>query len=57
MVRFLIEDMYVPKGRRMAASHPRELINKVIDFSLYEGLKPVITKELLKQAWDAYFLN
>jgi SpoVK/Ycf46/Vps4 family AAA+-type ATPase len=57
MVRFLIEDMYVPKGRRLAASHPRELINKVVDFSLYEGRKPVITEELLKQAWDAYFLN
>ena len=57
MVRFLIEEMYVPKGRRMAASHPRELINKTIDFCLYEGVKPVVSKELLKQAWNSYFLN
>ena len=57
MVRFLIEEMYVPKGRRMAASHPRELINKTIDFCLYEGIKPVINKDLLKQAWNSYFLN
>lgn len=57
MVRYLIEEMYLPRGRRMAASHPRELINKVIDFSLYEGRKPVISKELLKQAWSAYFLT
>ncbi|MEN8169063.1 MAG: hypothetical protein ABFS08_02440 [Pseudomonadota bacterium] len=57
MVRFLIEEMYVPKGRRMTASHPKELINKVIDFSLFEDRKPVVSKELLRQAWNAYFLN
>ena len=57
MVNFLIEEMYVPKGRRMAASHPRELINKTIDFCLYEGTKPAISKNLLKQAWNSYFLN
>jgi hypothetical protein len=57
MVRYLIEELYVPRGRRMAASHPKELVNKVIDFSLYEGRKPVISKDLLKQAWNAYFLN
>ncbi len=57
MIHFLIEEMYVPTGRRMTASHPKELINKVIDFSLFEGVKPVLSKELLKQAWDAYFLN
>ncbi|MCW8918981.1 MAG: ATP-binding protein [Gammaproteobacteria bacterium] len=57
MVRYLIEELYAPRGRRMTASHPKELINKVIDFSLFEGRKPVISKELLKQAWSAYFLN
>lgn len=57
MVRFLIEEKYVPTGRRMTASHPRELINKVIDFCLFEGNEPAISKELLQQAWDSYFLN
>lgn len=57
MVRFLIEEMYVPRGRRMTASHPKELINKVIDFCLFEGVEPVINRELLGQAWDSYFLN
>lgn len=57
MVRFLIEEMYVPRGRRMAASHPKELINKTIDFCLYEGTPPVISKDLLEQAWDSYFLK
>jgi len=57
MVTYLIENYYQPRERKMAASHPKELINKVIDFSLYEGVKPKITKELLAQAWDSYFLT
>jgi SpoVK/Ycf46/Vps4 family AAA+-type ATPase len=57
MVRYLIDELYVPRGRRMTASHPKELINKVIDFSLFEDRKPVISKELLRQAWNTYFLN
>jgi len=57
MVTYLIDSFYQPRERKMAASHPKELINKVIDFSLYEGVKPKITKELLAQAWDSYFLT
>jgi len=57
MVSYLIESFYHPREKKMAASHPKELINKVIDFSLYEGVKPIVTKELLAQAWDSYFLT
>lgn len=57
MVSFLIENFYQPREKKMTASHPKELINKVIDFSLYEGVEPKISKELLTQAWDSYFLT
>lgn len=57
MVTYLIENLYLPREKKMAASHPKELINKVIDFSLYENVKPKVTKELLAQAWDSYFLT
>lgn len=57
MVTYLIDNFYQPRERKMAASHPKELINKVIDFSLYEGVKPEITRELLAQAWDSFFLT
>jgi hypothetical protein len=57
MVEFLIENYYLPREKKMAASHPKELINKVIDFSLYEGVSPKISEELLAQAWDSYFLT
>jgi hypothetical protein len=57
MVNYLIEEFYEPREKKMTASHPKELINKVIDFSLYEGVKPELSKELLAQAWDSYFLT
>jgi hypothetical protein len=57
MVSFLIENFYRPRDKKMAASHPKELINKVIDFSLYEGVEPKISEELLAQAWGSYFLT
>jgi len=57
MVTYLIENFYLPREKKMTASHPKELINKVIDFSLYEDINPKVTKELLAQAWDSYFLT
>jgi hypothetical protein len=57
MVRFLAEELYASTGRKMTASHPREIINKVIDFSLFDGNKPVLDKDLIQQAWNAYFLD
>jgi len=53
----LIADFYVPSKRPLAACHPRDLINKVIDFSLYEGVEPRLTRESLARAWDAYFVS
>ena len=56
MVDYLISEHYRPSGINMAASHPKELINKVIDFSLYDGIEPAISEELLAKAWNAFFV-
>lgn len=57
LVDYLINDYYKPAKRSLAACQPRDLINKVIDFSLFEGVKPALTKELLARAWDTYFVS
>lgn len=57
LVDYLINDYYKPAKRSLAACQPRDLINKVIDFSLFEGVKPKLTKELLAQAWETYFVS
>jgi predicted ATPase with chaperone activity len=57
LVDFLIKEYYRPANRSLAACHPRDLINKVIDFSLFDGDKPELTRELLAQAWETYFVS
>jgi predicted ATPase with chaperone activity len=57
LVDYLINDYYKPAKRSMAACQPRDLINKVVDFSLFDGAKPKLTKELLAQAWETYFVS
>ena len=56
-VDYLIEQHYKPNNRKLLASHPKELINKVIDFSLFEDRKPSLTEESLSLAWSAFFLQ
>ncbi|MGD9000916.1 MAG: AAA family ATPase [Granulosicoccaceae bacterium] len=57
LVDYLINEHYKPANRSLAACQPRDLINKVIDFSLFDGNKPKLTKELLAQAWQTYFVS
>jgi predicted ATPase with chaperone activity len=57
LVDYLINEHYKPANRSLAACQPRDLINKVIDFSLFDGDKPRLTKELLAQAWETYFVS
>jgi predicted ATPase with chaperone activity len=57
LVDYLINDYYKPAKRSLAACQPRDLINKVIDFSLFDGLQPKLTRELLAQAWETYFVS
>ncbi|TQV65361.1 MAG: ATP-binding protein [Halothiobacillaceae bacterium] len=56
MVDELIEKFYRTSGRHLVACHPRDLINKVIDFSIYEGVRPSINMDMMKKAWNAYFV-
>ncbi len=56
-VDYLVKNHYRPSDRRLLASHPKELINKVIDIALYEGRKPALSEEALALAWEAFFLQ
>ncbi len=56
-VDYLVQNHYQPSDKKLLASHPKELINKVIDISLFEGKKPVLSEEALSLAWEAFFLQ
>lgn len=56
-VDYLIEKFYRPNELPLLASHPKEIINKIIDFCLFEGEEPALSDERLAMAWRAFFIN
>lgn len=48
---FIIDDF----GRQML--RPRDLIDQIIDITRYRQTRPVLTKELIAEAWANYFVK
>jgi hypothetical protein len=57
MVAYLQRRHYAPYGRSMRACHPRDLLEHVTAMCRYRGVEPVITRELLDAACNAYFVD
>jgi len=57
IVAYLQRRHYRPYGRSMRACHPRDILDQVAALCRYEGREPVITRKLLDDACDAYFLD
>lgn len=56
-VRYLIQEHYIKKSRKVRGSHPRDIIDQIVDIGSYKGIEPRLTKELLDQAAGAYFVD
>lgn len=46
---------YVREQRPMKSCEPRDLLNRINDFCLFEGIEPRLTPELIDIAWRNYF--
>lgn len=57
MVAYLHRRHYLPYGRPMRSCHPRDILDQITALCRFEGREPVITRELLDTACDAYFLD
>ena len=57
MVAYLYRRHYRPYGRAMRSCQPRDLLDQVTALCRFEGREPVVTRELLDKACDAYFLD
>jgi len=57
MVAYLQRRHYGPMRRPMRACHPRDLLDHVTALCRYRSIEPVITRELLDAAIDAYFVG
>ena len=56
-LRYLIQEHYLKIRRDLRACHPRDLCDQMLDESRYRGVPPMMTRELIDRAADAYFVN
>jgi hypothetical protein len=57
IVAYLYRRHYRPYKRPLRSCQPRDLLDQVTALCRYEGREPVVTRELLDRACDAYFLD
>jgi MoxR-like ATPase len=54
---YLLQEYYIKKNRKMRASHPRDLCDQILDIARYLSTEPVISKEMIDRASQAYFVD
>lgn len=54
---YLIKNWYIKPNRNLRGSHPREICNQILDISKFLGCRPEMTRELIDQAADAFFVD
>ena len=57
MIAYLHRRHYLPNNRPLRACHPRDLIDQVTALCRYRGVPPVITRDLIDKACEAYFVD
>jgi len=54
---YLLQEWYIKRGRKLRASHPRDLCDQILDISHYLSTEPVMSRELLDRAAQSYFVE
>jgi len=54
---YLLQEWYIKQGRKLRASHPRDICNQIIDITNYLGKQPIMSKDLIDKAASAYFVE
>jgi len=54
---YLIREYYQKRKIELRACHPRDILDQIIDIARYAGIRPQMTKELLDQACESYFVE
>lgn len=54
---YLLQEWYIKRNRKVRASHPRDLCDQILDLARYLNVEPVMTRELLDRAAQAYFVE
>ncbi len=54
---YLLQEYYIKRNRKLRASHPRDLCDQILDISSYLSVPPVMTREMIDRASQAYFVD
>jgi MoxR-like ATPase len=54
---YLLQDWYIKRGRKLRASHPRDLCDQILDIARYLSVEPAMTNDLLDRAAESYFVE
>jgi len=54
---YLLQEWYIKRGRKLRASHPRDICDQILDISHYLSTEPVMSRELLDRAAQSYFVE
>jgi len=54
---YLLQEHYIKQKRSLKAVHPRDIIDQIIDIAHYLGVRPALTRDLIDQACESYFVN
>ena len=54
---YLLQEWYIKPQRKMRASHPRDICDQIVDIARYMGAEPCMSKEMLDQAAESYFVE
>jgi len=54
---YLLQEWYIKRNRKLRASHPRDLCDQILDISRYMATEPVMSRDLLDRAAEAYFVE
>ncbi|HSO26628.1 MAG TPA: ATP-binding protein [Anaerolineales bacterium] len=54
---YLLQEWYIKRGRNLRASHARDLCDQILDIARFEGVEPLMSRELLDRAAGSYFVE
>jgi SpoVK/Ycf46/Vps4 family AAA+-type ATPase len=54
---YLLQEYYIKRNRKLRASHPRDLCDQIQDIASYLSVSPVMTREMIDRAAQAYFVE
>jgi len=56
-LEYLVQEHYLKVKREPKMVHPRDLLDQINDAARYLNVPPTMSKELLDQAVEAYFVK